>query len=178
MGSKSSGAPAPDPRLVEAQIRSMGIQDDVIRRIMQQSDEMQPLQREQMQFGLDASRAAYNQSQEDRQWTLGKRRQLDAAQAPLLEQARSFNYDDRRADMMGEATADITQAFDGAEQQGLRTLSRMGVNPSDGKVAAMASAGAPSASRQAVRKIMRGPGLPPCPQGTTPGAQRKARPVI
>ena len=66
MGSKSSSAPAPDPRLVEAQIRSMGIQDDVIQRVMQQSEEIMPLQREQMQFGLDASRKAFDQAQADR----------------------------------------------------------------------------------------------------------------
>ena len=137
MGSKSSSAPAPDPRLIDAQIRSMGIQDNAIQRVMQQSEEMLPLQREQLQFGLDSARTAYDQSQEDRTWTLGKRRQLDAAQAPLLEDARSFNYDTRRADMMGEAMADITQAFDAAEQQGLRTMGRMGVNPSDGRMAAM-----------------------------------------
>lgn len=137
MGSKSSSAPAPDPRLVEAQIRSMGIQDGAIQRIIQQSEEMLPFQREQLQFGLDSARTAYDQSQEDRTWTLGKRRQLDAAQAPLLEMAKSFDYEARRADMMGEANADITQAFDSAEGQGLRALTRMGVNPSDGKMASM-----------------------------------------
>ena len=139
MGAKSSSAPAPDPRLVEAQIRSMGVQDDVIQRIVRQSEDMLPLQNEQMRFGLDAARAAYDQSQQDRAWTLRKRAQLDAAQAPLLEDARSFNYADRRADMMGEATADITQAFDSAEAQGLRTMGRMGVNPNDGKMAAFVS---------------------------------------
>lgn len=137
MGSKSSSAPAPDPRLIEAQIRSMGIQDDVIKRIMQQSEDMLPLQREQMQFGLDTARTAYDQSQEDRQWTLGKRAQLDAAQAPLLDMARGFNYDDRREQMMSEATGDIAQAFDSAEAQGLRTMGRMGVNPSSGRTLAM-----------------------------------------
>lgn len=60
MGSKSSNVPAPDPRLVEAQIKSMGIQDDVIQKIMQQSDEVQPLQKEQLQFGLDSARTAYD----------------------------------------------------------------------------------------------------------------------
>lgn len=141
MGSKNSSAPAPDPQLIAAQIRSMGIQDDVIQRIVKQSEDMLPLQQEQLRFGLDSARTAYDQSQEDRAWTLGKRAQLDAAQAPLLDMARNFNYDARRADMMGEATADITQAFDAAEGQGLRTLSRMGVNPNDGRTAAMVSQG-------------------------------------
>lgn len=73
MGSKSSNAPAPDPRLVEAQIRSMGIQDDVIKRVMQQSEEILPLQKEQLQFGLDSARTAYDQSQQDRTWILDRR---------------------------------------------------------------------------------------------------------
>lgn len=137
MGSKSSSAPAPDPRLIEAQIRSMGIQDDAIKRIMGQSEDMLPLQREQLQFGLDSARAAYDQSQQDREWTLGKRSQLDRAQQPLLDMASNYNEGERRASMMGEATADITQAFDSAEQQGLRTMSRMGVNPNDGRMTAM-----------------------------------------
>lgn len=137
MGSKTSNAPAPDPRLIEAQIRSMGIQDDVIQRIMRQSEDLQPLQRDQMQFGLDSARTAYNQSQQDRGWLLGKRQQLDEAQAPLLDMGRSYNEGDRRASMYGEAAADITQAYNSAGQQGIRTMSRMGVNPNDGKMAAM-----------------------------------------
>lgn len=136
MGSKSSGAPAPDPQLIAAQIKSMGIQDDAIQRIMRQSEDMLPLQREQLQFGLDSARKAYGQSQEDRVWTLGKRGQLDAAQGSMLEESAAFDYEDRRGKMFGEAAADITQAFDSAEAQGLRTMSRMGVNPNDGRMLA------------------------------------------
>lgn len=137
-GSKGgNSAPAPDPRLVEAQIRSMGIQDSVVQRIIQQSEENLPLQREQMRFGLDTARTAWEQSQQDREWSLGKRAQLDEAQRPLLDMAKNFNYADRRNEMMSEATADITQAFDSAEGQGLRTMGRMGVNPNDGRMASM-----------------------------------------
>lgn len=137
MGSKSNGAPAPDPRLVEAQIRSLGVQDSMIQEIIGQSNSMRPLQEEQMRLGIDASRTAYEQSQQDRQWALGKRGQLDAAQAPLLEEARNFNFGNRRAEMMNEANADISQAFSSAEAQGLRTMSRMGVGPNSGRSSAM-----------------------------------------
>lgn len=136
-GKGGSSAPPPDPELIKAQIKSMGIQDDVIQRMMANSEALQPLQREQMQFGLDTSRAAYQQSQEDREWALGKRAQLDSAQRTMLDDASAFNESDRRAKMFGEATADITQAFDNAEAQGLRTMTRMGVNPNDGKMASM-----------------------------------------
>ena len=69
-GGKGQSAPAPDPRLIEAQIRSMGIQDDMIGRIVASAEAMQPLQEEQMRFGLDANRTAFEQSQADRNYAL------------------------------------------------------------------------------------------------------------
>jgi hypothetical protein len=139
MGSKSSSAPAPDPRLVEGQLRSMGIQDSAIQKIMANSDSLMPMQRQQLQFGLDTSRKAFDQSQEDRTWALGKRDQLDAAQKPLLDAATNFNEHDRGEQMRGEAFGDIGQAFSAARGEGARGLARMGVNPSDGRFAAMES---------------------------------------
>ena len=137
MGSKSSSAPAPDPRLVEAQIRSMGIQDDVIKRVMQQSEEIQPLQKEQLQFGLDTARAAYDQSQEDRKWMLDRRGSLTTMQDTLAQDARSFNTEDKANELAGKAMADVNQGFANADGQQTRALARMGVNPSSGKALAM-----------------------------------------
>lgn len=137
MGSKSSSAPAPDPRLVEAQIRSMGIQDDVIQRVMQQSEEILPLQKEQLQFGLDTARTAYDQSQQDRTWTLDRRGSLTTMQDTLAQDARSFNTGDKANELAGKAMADVNQGFANAEGQQTRALSRMGVNPSSGKALAM-----------------------------------------
>lgn len=137
MGSKSSNAPAPDPRLVEAQIRSMGIQDDVIERVMQQSEEIQPLQKEQLQFGLDTARTAYDQSQQDRTWMLDRRGSLTTMQDTLTQDARSFNTEDKANELAGKAMADVNQGFANAEGQQSRALARMGVNPSSGKALAM-----------------------------------------
>lgn len=137
MGSKASDAPAPDPRLVEAQIKSMGIQDDVVKRIMQQSDEMQPLQREQMQFGLDTARTAYDQSQQDRTWMLDRRGKLSGLQDQLVKDAQGFDSGERQAQMRGEAQADVNAAFANVEGQQSRQLARMGVNPNSGKSLAM-----------------------------------------
>ena len=137
MGSKSSNAPAPDPRLVEAQIRSMGIQDDVIKRVMQQSEEIQPLQKEQLQFGLDTARTAYDQSQQDRTWMLDRRGSLTTMQDTLAQDARSFNTEDKANELAGKAMADVNQGFANAEGQQSRALARMGVNPSSGKALAM-----------------------------------------
>lgn len=137
MGAKTSSAPAPDPRLVEAQIRSMGIQDDVIKRVMQQSEDMLPLQKEQLQFGLDSSRTAYDQSQEDRTWMLDRRGLLSSMQDTLSQDARNFNTEDKASELAGRAGADVAQAFASAKDQSNRNMARMGVNPSDGKAAAM-----------------------------------------
>ena len=137
MGSKSSSAPAPDPRLVEAQIRSMGIQDDVIQRVMQQSEEIMPLQKEQLQFGLDTARTAYDQSQQDRTWMLDRRGSLSSMQDTLVQDAKGFNAESRGNELAGKAMADVNQGFANAEGQQTRALSRMGVNPSSGKALAM-----------------------------------------
>lgn len=165
MGSKTSNAPAPDPRLVDAQIRSMGIQDEMIRRITENSDAMLPLQREQMQFGLDASRQAYNDSRDDRTWMLSRRGQLSGMQDRLARDADEFNTEDRRAQMRGEAMADVNQGFSMARDQGLRTMGRMGVNPNSGRAmafnneASLAQAAALSNASQKVNQAARAEGF-------------------
>ena len=137
MGSKSSSAPAPDPRLIEAQIRSMGIQDESIQRLLANSEAMMPLQKEQMQFGLDTSRKAYDQSQDDRSWMLGKRNQLSGVQDTMLDEAKSFNTQDKQDELAGKAMADVNQGFASAKDQNTRAQQRMGVNPSSGRSMAM-----------------------------------------
>ena len=138
-GGKDNGAPPPDPRLIEAQIRSMGIQDDAIKGIMDLSREMQPLQREQLQFGLDSARSAFEQSQADREYGLGRRAALTGLQDRLVSDARSFSAEDRGNQLAGQAIGDVRQAFATTRDASARQLARMGVNPSDGKFAAMAS---------------------------------------
>jgi len=161
MGSKSSSAPPPDPALIAAQIKSMGIQDSAIQEVLKQSADMLPYQKEQMQFGLDTSRAAYDQAQEDRTWMLQRRGGLSGLQDSMINEAKSFNAEDKADELAGKAGADVTQAFSSARAQGARDLSRMGVNPSDGKMAAMtnqaniaqatATAGAMTNARGAAR---------------------------
>lgn len=132
-GGKGSSAPPPDPRLVDAQIRSMGIQDSAIKRVIEQSDEMLPLQREQLQLGLQTARTAYDQAQEDRGYALGKRSQLDSVQQPLVDEAKNFNESARREQMMQQADADVSSAFAVTRGQQTRALERMGVNPASGR---------------------------------------------
>lgn len=164
-GKGGSSAPPPDPRLIAAQIKSMGIQDKAIEDVLRISQDMAPLQKQQLQFGLDAARTAYDQAQADRIWSLGKRSQLDAAQAPLLAEAANFDEASRRAQMMDEANADINAAFDSAQGEQLRGLQRLGVNPSSGRSIAMsnqnelAQAAARAAAGQKVSAAAKAEGL-------------------
>lgn len=138
-GKGGSSAPAPDPRLVEAQIRSMGIQDDAIRRVVAQSEEFAPLQREQTQFALDSARTAYGQAQDDRAWTLARRGVLSGMQDRMVSDANGFNTGERTQQLKAEAQADVNAAFSNARDQGARAMARQGINPNSGKALAMSN---------------------------------------
>ena len=90
-GGKSSGSTANDPMLQLKQTQSLDQQNRMAQQMLDNSNELAPLQRQALQQGLDSSRTAYAQSQEDRQYALGRRDKLDAAQAPLLAEAANFN---------------------------------------------------------------------------------------
>jgi len=161
-GGKGSSAPAPDPRLVEAQIKSMGIQDNAIQQMLANSNELAPLQKQQLQFALDSSKTAYEQSQSDRQWLLSRRDQLSGMQDKLVKEAQDFNTDARREELAGQAMADVNAAASSARDQSARSMARMGINPASGRAAAMdqqlqltqtvASAGAANNARTAARE--------------------------
>lgn len=136
-GGKGSSAPAPDPRLVEAQIQSLGVQDDMMKRIVAQSEQLQPLQEEQMRFGLQTARTAYDQSQDDRAYALERRGALTGLQDQLVSEARSFNTEAERERLAGQATGDVRQAFAATRAASGRNMARMGINPSSGAFAAM-----------------------------------------
>ena len=141
-GGKGSSAPAPDPALIAAQIKSMGIQDSAIERVMKNADDMAPLQKEQMQFGLDSARTAYDQSQDDRAWMLDRRGGLTTQQNRMTGEADSFNGEGRQGELASQATADVGMAFDNARQQQARGLERSGVAPGSGKALVLGQQGA------------------------------------
>ena len=90
-GKGGSSAPPPDPRLIAAQIKSMGIQDTAIQAMMENSASMAPLQKQQMQFGLDSAKTAYGQAQEDRTWALGRREDASGLQDTMVKEAQDYN---------------------------------------------------------------------------------------
>lgn len=125
MGSKGSKAPAPDPRLVEAQLRSMRQQDVANEEILGVTRKFAPLKKEQLQFGLDSARQAYADRQSDRAWTLGRRDMLAGAQDDIVNEANTFDTEE----LAGQAVADTNRAFDSLRGQQVRELNASGINP-------------------------------------------------
>lgn len=156
-----SSAPPPDPNLINANIRAIDIQNQAIQKMMAQSDAMAPLQHEQIRFGLDSARAAYDQAQQDRTWMLGRRGILADTQDRMAKDAADFNGDDRAKELAGQATADVNAAFSNAQAQNGRAMARMGINPASGRAQsvgnqtaiaqAAALAGASTNARSAAR---------------------------
>lgn len=159
MGSKSSNAPPPDPRLVEAQIKSMGIQDDAIQRIMANAEKLQPLQEEQMRFGIDTARQGVADAKADREWMLTRRAMLSGVQDRLVADSTKFDERQRTDALAAEASADANAAIANARAQSARTMARRGVSPFAGSAntvqadlgAAALLAGAQNSARKAAR---------------------------
>ena len=137
-GGKGGGdTPPPDPALIAAQVKSLGVQDDMMRQIMENSAAMMPVQKEQMEFGLKAAKTAYDQSQNDREFMLDRRGKLSGLQDTIVDDANSFNVDTKRAEMAAANEADVNAGFANTEAQQRRAQNRMGVNPTSGKALAL-----------------------------------------
>lgn len=132
-GGKGGNVPAPDPALIAAQVKSLGIQDEALSAIMENSRAMLPLQEQQMQFGLESARTAYDNAQADRAYSLERRDELSGLQDQLVKDAADFNTEAKQGELAAAASADVAKAFDNAEQQQSRSLTRMGVTPGSGK---------------------------------------------
>lgn len=132
--------PAPDPRLVEAQVKNLGVQDQMIAQIVQNTNEMAPIQKEQTQFALDTAKTAWDQSQSDRDYAIGRRDQLTGLQDVMTLEAHTFNTEAKREELAGQAGADVSQAYTSAQRTSAAEMARMGINPADGKYGAAANA--------------------------------------
>lgn len=161
-GGKGGGsAPPPDPRLIAAQIESMGVQNSAIQQVMRNSNDLAPMQRQQLQDSITRGTALYGQSQEDRAYGLQRRGVLTGLQDQMTTDAQTYNSADRREQMAGEAQGDVSAAYSNAAGQLSRGLERSGVNVNSARYAslqnqnslAMASASASAANktRQAAR---------------------------
>lgn len=154
-------APPPDPRLVDAQIKSMGFQDQAVQAMIRNAETLLPRQLQQMEFGLQTSRTAWDQSQQDRTYSLERRGELTGLQDRMINDANSFNAEAKGEQYAAQATADVGMQAEMARQAQTRGLQRMGVNPGSGKMLAMqsqlglseaaAKAGAANKVREAAR---------------------------
>lgn len=160
MGSKSSSAPPPDPRLVEAQLRSMDQQNSMLDRIVSNSEAMLPMQREQTQFALDVGRQAVKDAQADRSWMLTRRAMLSGVQDRLAKDAETFDEKVRTDELAQQAQADAQAAISNARASSARDLARRGIMPGTGRAndarlvlgEAALTAGAANTARRAARQ--------------------------
>jgi hypothetical protein len=140
MGSKSSKVAPPDPRLVQAQIKSMGIQDAAITQVMQlakeqqaQNAELMPLQKQQLQFGLDTAKTAYDQSQSDRTWLLGRRDELTGLQDKMIGEAAEFNTGAEGERRANAYQTDVSKSYTDIQAANDRAMAGMGIAPGSGR---------------------------------------------
>lgn len=136
-GGKGNSAPPPDPAYTAAAARNLDAGTAMYNKIMANSDEMMPLQKQQLQFGLSTARTAWDQSQQDRSWALGQRAKLTQAQDNLSNQAAAYNSGQMGDKYAGQAVADTGQMFDAQRGEMARGLQRMGVDPASGRALAM-----------------------------------------
>lgn len=155
---------APDPQLLQAQLNAMGIQGQAAQSILtmaanqaKYNAEMMPLQKEATQFALDTGRTAYDQSQQDRQWLLGRRGALTGLQDSMTKEAAEYDAASMGNTRANAAAVDVNKAYTDMQAAEDRNLASMGVTPGSGRYMAMRAARAPDLAR------------------TTVGAQNEAR---
>lgn len=129
----TSTDPATDKDLLDRQIRALDSQEELMRRIIGNADMVMPFQREAMDFGLRTAREAYGDYRDDRGYALERRGELTRLQDQAVAEARDFNTEAKREELAGQASADVTRAFGNARGQTMRSMTRMGANPNDGR---------------------------------------------
>ncbi len=109
-GGKGGGTPPPDPRLVEAQVRSMGIQDQAIQYLLASQRALQPLQQQQLQKSLEAADAAMALQQ--KQFDLQQQAYADnlAMSKAMFDEQRQNNAIQRDIALKNQAYLDNRRA--------------------------------------------------------------------
>jgi hypothetical protein len=145
-GGGKGGAPAPDPRMGEAALQQIRLNERIFddyqnndrpwmqnianeavgisRRNAERSNALSDYQLETMQFNDDRYRNVAIPF-EDR----------------LLQDVNRFDSQGFKDNMIASSMGDVQSAFSGAAEQQRRGLARMGVNPNSGRMAALSSQG-------------------------------------
>ena len=130
-----------------------------------------PVVLDQMQQQIDIGRDAYGLAREAQDFQLGLQRRYDdrywRTQVPLeneiLADVRSFDTEAERERLAGQAMGDVEQAASASRGINARAMASMGVNPNDGRYAAvmrqgaydrtLAAASAMNKTREAARQL-------------------------
>jgi hypothetical protein len=110
---------------------------DYSKRMSTIAEDMAPLQKQQLQFGLDTSKTSWEQGQADRTYSLGKRAQLSTLQDQQLADLEGNNVGQRTDQFAKTALADVNSSFSNSFAQNNRGMSRMGGNPASGAATSM-----------------------------------------
>lgn len=143
-GGGKGDAPAPDPRMGEAAIKQIELNERVFNDyvandrpwIREVANEMLGISR--MNAEKSAALSDYQleamRRNDDRYWNTAV-----PFENELLSDARRFDSKAYKDQLVGQALADTQAQFDSAQQQQLRGLARMGVNPASGKFQALSN---------------------------------------
>jgi len=139
--------PAGNEQLLQAQLRSMGYQEDAAKEVMRlaadmrgQMGELLPAQKEALQLALDSGRTAYAQSQADREYQLGQRAKFDAQANAISGEADAFNTPAAERQRAEAAAAGVGKAYADATAATDRTLAAQGIAPGSGRQMAIREA--------------------------------------
>ena len=142
--------PQPDPMLTMYQMQALERQSQAMDRYMALEEELHPLRREQLQQSIDQSNWLWEQNKQDREYSLERRDKLTGIQNRILADASSYNEEQQRQKMAAQSDADVALSFGSARDTNTRAMQRMGVNPNDGRSAAM---GAQMAASEALARV-------------------------
>lgn len=127
------GGGDPDPSLADAQLRSMDLQGQMMERMIANADMVMPFQKDALDFSLRTAKEGYQDYRADRQYALGRRDKLTQLQDQAIAEATSFNDPARRAELRGQAIADVNRGYSSALDSAQRTMTRSGRSLSDGR---------------------------------------------
>ena len=131
-GGKGSSAPPPDPRLIDAQLKSMGLQDKGIEMMMANNAEIAPLQKQQLQQSIKFA-------DEDRAYTTERRGVLTGFQDKAVADAKGFNEEGKASEYIGKANADLNSGYAAGMDANRRSLEQRGGSIYGGRMASMAN---------------------------------------
>lgn len=137
----SSDPPDPDPLIGQAAMSNAdlskemaGVAQDQLAWNKQRAAVQDPLIQKIAQQQIDTSDT--NTARSADQWNQYKT-MFQPVEAQMVSDANNWDSDARKEKMAGQAAADVTRSYQGAQASSDRQMERMGINPSSGRFAAL-----------------------------------------